>query len=250
MTTKEYPLTGTTSRLRIGTTVEYAHSIDEGRLVDQQYRGEGLRARSGCCIGGGFHRHRIRAHLFLAAAIVIGSLPLSLPAAAADGLEALAHPGRVLMLRHANAPGYGDPPGFRLGDCRTQRNLDEKGRAQARATGDRLRALGIRKARVYSSQWCRALETARLLGVGEVEELPGLNSFFEGHVERESTLAALRDFLARQPVDGPPLILVTHQVVINAFAQEVPASGGGSVFALDPNEKDWLRWITATQPVR
>ena len=57
---------------------------------------------------------------------------------------------------HANAPGYGDPPSSRIGDCRTQRNLDERGRAQARATGERLRALGIREARVYSSQWCRA----------------------------------------------------------------------------------------------
>lgn len=197
-------------------------------------------------------RHNHALFALLAAALLPALLAFAPPAAAADGLEALAHPGRVLMLRHANAPGYGDPPGFRLGDCRTQRNLDETGRAQARATGDRLRALGIRKARVYSSQWCRALETARLLGVGEVQELPGLNSFFEGHVERESTLAALRDFLARQPIDGPPLILVTHQVVINAFAQEVPASGGGSVFALDGKEKrnGGLRWIMATQPVR
>jgi broad specificity phosphatase PhoE len=186
---------------------------------------------------------------FFAAALVAVLLAAPVPAAA-DGLGALAQTGRVLMLRHANAPGYGDPPGFRLGDCRTQRNLDEKGRAQARATGDRLRALGIHKARVYSSQWCRALETARLLGVGEVQELPGLNSFFEGHVERDSTLAALRDFLAQQPVDGPPLILVTHQVVINSFAEEVPASGGGSIFALDEKGKGGLRWITATQPVR
>lgn len=175
-------------------------------------------------------------------------LAITAPAFASDGLEALVQPGRVLMLRHANAPGYGDPPGFRIGDCRTQRNLDERGRAQARATGERLRALGIREARVYSSQWCRALETARLLGLGEVRELPALNSFFQGHAEREPTLATLRDFLARQTADGPPLILVTHQVVINAFAEEVPASGGGSIFALDG--MGGLHWITATQPVR
>lgn len=175
-------------------------------------------------------------------------LTVTAPAFASDGLEALAQPGRVLMLRHANAPGYGDPPGFRIGDCRTQRNLDERGRAQARATGERLRALGIREARVYSSQWCRALETGRLLGLGEVRELPALNSFFQGHAEREPTLATLRDFLARQTADGSPLILVTHQVVINAFAEEVPASGGGSIFALDGT--GGLRWITATRPVR
>lgn len=170
------------------------------------------------------------------------------PVSAADGLSALAHPGRILMLRHANAPGFGDPPEFRLGDCRTQRNLDEKGRAQAKATGARLRALGITNARVYSSQWCRARETASLLGLGEVRELPALNSFFERHSEKEPSLAALRVFLSRQPLDGPPLILVTHQVVINAFADEVPASGGGSIFALEEN--GGLRWITATRPVQ
>jgi broad specificity phosphatase PhoE len=189
-----------------------------------------------------------QASRFLATALALVLLVAAAPATAADGLEALTHPGRVLMLRHANAPGYGDPPGFRVSDCRTQRNLDELGRAQARATGDRLRALGIREARVYSSQWCRALETARLLGFGEVRELPGLNSFFQGHAKREPTLAALRDFLARQPADGPPLILVTHQVVINAFAEEVPASGGGSIFALDG--KGGLRWLKAIQPVQ
>ena len=63
-----------------------------------------------------------------------------------------------------------------------------------------------------------------------------------------SFLGDPRDFLARQTADGPPLILVTHQVVINAFAEEVPASGGGSIFALDGT--GGLRWITATRPVR
>ncbi len=86
-----------------------------------------------------------------------GSVAATLP------LSELAKPGRVLILRHAEAPGVGDPPGFRLGDCATQRNLNESGRRQAQALGARLANAGVTTAQVYSSQWCRCLETARLL---------------------------------------------------------------------------------------
>ena len=148
-------------------------------------------------------------------------------------LSELAKPGRVLMLRHARAPGFGDPPNFVIGDCSTQRNLDASGRAQARQLGTRLRAVGLTNARVFSSQWCRALETARLLDLGPVESLPALNSFFGRPDDRERTLDALRTFLARLPVDGQPVILVTHQVVVSAFTEATPPSGGGSVFQID-----------------
>ena len=148
-------------------------------------------------------------------------------------LRELARPGRVLMLRHAHAPGFGDPPNFVIGDCSTQRNLDASGRAQARKLGARLRAAGLSNARVFSSQWCRALETARLLDLGPVESLPALNSFFGRPDDRERTLDALRTFLARLPVDGQPVILVTHQVVVTAFTEATPPSGGGSAFQID-----------------
>ena len=142
-----------------------------------------------------------------------------------------ARPGRVLMLRHAYAPGIGDPANFALGDCSTQRNLDAAGRAQARALGERLkRALGGVKAKVYSSQWCRCLETAKLLGLGPVEELPALNSFFDRHADREPRLAALRKFFAALPTQGPPVVLVTHQVTITAITGTGVASGGGALF--------------------
>ncbi|WP_248595331.1 histidine phosphatase family protein [Candidatus Accumulibacter phosphatis] len=156
-------------------------------------------------------------------------------------LDELAKPGRVLMLRHANAPGYGDPPNFVIGDCSTQRNLDASGRAQARQLGARLRAVGLTNARIFSSQWCRALETARLLNLGPVESLPALNSFFARPDDRRKTLDALRAFLASLPVDGPPVILVTHQVVINAFTEAAPPSGGGSVF--QTNESQTPVWL-------
>jgi len=156
-----------------------------------------------------------------------------LAAAAESAYAELAKPGRVLLLRHALAPGNGDPPGFRLDDCTTQRNLDATGRAQAVALGARLARSGVVKARVYSSQWCRCMETARLLGLGPVTPLPQLNSFYPTPQEREARIARLRAFLAAQPTDGPPLILVTHQFTIAELSGGGTPSGGGSVFRLD-----------------
>jgi phosphohistidine phosphatase SixA len=151
----------------------------------------------------------------------------------AVSLAELVRPGRVLMLRHANAPGIGDPPDFKLEDCSTQRNLDAAGRTQAQALGRRLAQAGVKEARVYSSQWCRCLETARLLNLGPVMPQPALNSFFARSGQRETTLAALRSFLAGLPTSGSPVILVTHQFTITAFTGGGVNSGGGSVFELN-----------------
>lgn len=167
-------------------------------------------------------------------------------AAGAVSLAELAKPGRVLMLRHANAPGIGDPPNFKLDDCSTQRNLDAVGRAQAQALGRRLAQAGVKEARVYSSQWCRCLETARLLNLGPVTPQPALNSFFARSEQRETTVAALRSFLAGLPTSGPPVIMVTHQFTINAFTSEGTASGGGSVFEL--NRSGAPRLLGAIEP--
>jgi broad specificity phosphatase PhoE len=146
--------------------------------------------------------------------------------------ERLREPGAVLLIRHALAPGIGDPDGFRLDDCATQRNLNDEGRQQARAIGDWLRGRGIAQTRVYSSQWCRCLETAALLDLGPVTELPALNSFFERRQDREPILAALREFLATQPRDGGLLVLVTHQVTISAVSGTFADSGTGVLMAL------------------
>lgn len=173
-----------------------------------------------------------RTLLALLASALLAAAPLA-GAADAVSLAELAKPGRLLMLRHAQAPGSGDPPGFVPGDCATQRNLDARGRAQARALGERLRAAGIVGVRVYSSEWCRCLETARLLGLGPVTPLPALNSFHGRPQARERIVGELRAFLAGLPVDGPPVVLVTHQVTINAFTDAATPSGGGSIFRLD-----------------
>ena len=135
----------------------------------------------------------------------------------------------------SRAPGTGDPPEFRIGDCETQRNLDDEGRAQARRFGERLRKAGVEKeAAVYSSQWCRCMETAELLGLGPVRELPALNSFFQRPQDRAGNLAALEEFIKRlgKGTDRP-VILVTHQVTISAMTGGWVESGEAKVFRLD-----------------
>ena len=174
--------------------------------------------------------HRLAGTL---AAAALACFAVAAQAAEPVLLEELAKPGRVLMLRHANAPGVGDPPGFSLADCATQRNLDAAGRAQAAQLGERLAKAGVSRAKVYSSQWCRCLETARLLQLGPVTELPALNSFFGRSQDRQSNVAALRAFLARLPTDGPPVVLVTHQFTINEFTAQGTVSGGGTIFELN-----------------
>jgi broad specificity phosphatase PhoE len=178
----------------------------------------------------------------LLGACALLSFAIATPAAAAgQPLAELAKPERLLMLRHATAPGNGDPPGFRIDDCATQRNLDAEGRRQAAELGQRLARAGIVRARVYSSQWCRCLETARLLGLGPVEPLPALNSFYPRPEERDPRLATLKEFLARLPADGLPVVLVTHQFTITAFTAGPTASGGGSLFQLNgTGNPQWL----------
>ena len=155
------------------------------------------------------------------------SILLTPPAnvAGAAGLWSAVQAGdHVILLRHALAPGTGDPAGFSVSDCSTQRNLSVAGREQARRIGELFRANGIEAARVYSSQWCRCLETARLLELGRVTELPILNSFFrEFHREKPQT-RQLTKWLRQQDL-SQPLVLVTHQVNITALTGIFPRSG-------------------------
>ena len=176
-----------------------------------------------------FARVRFR---WLAVMLVLG---MAGTAAATDSAVDRLKAGGVLLLRHANAPGFGDPAGFRIDDCSTQRNLSEAGRQQAIAIGAWLRARGISRARVYSSQWCRCLETAELLGIGQVSPLAALNSFFQRPEDRTPNLTALRDFLSAQALQNEPLVLVTHQVTVTALTGVFPDSGEGVVATLGEN---------------
>lgn len=138
--------------------------------------------------------------------------------------NALQSGDHIVLLRHAIAPGTGDPEDFEVGDCATQRNLSDQGRDQARRIGDRFRAHGTSIAPVFSSQWCRCLETARLLGLGPVTQLPVLNSFFRNGERREPQTQALRQWIAKQDLSSV-LVLVTHQVNITALTGVYPQSG-------------------------
>jgi broad specificity phosphatase PhoE len=164
------------------------------------------------------------------AALAVFSLPAM---AGASDLGMLKGPGHVLMLRHAYAPGTGDPANFNVDRCETQRNLNDRGRDQSRAWGKRLRAAGIEPSRVLSSQWCRCLETARLMAMGDVEPFWPLNSFFTQREDREKNLEALRDTFAALPRDGDVVVMVTHQVTITAITGRGVSSGEGWVLKLN-----------------
>ena len=139
-------------------------------------------------------------------------------------LSALNSGDHVALLRHALAPGSGDPANFSLDDCTTQRNLSDQGKAQSGRIGNLLRKHGILQARIYSSQWCRCRDTARLMGLGEVTDLTLLNSFYRAFERRRAQTDKLRQWLKTQTLDQP-LVLVTHQVNITALTGIYPASG-------------------------
>ena len=164
----------------------------------------------------------------LAALLPILLLALNLPAQADDGQ----FNGTVIFLRHALAPGNGDPPNFNLKDCQTQRNLDETGRKQARGIGKRIASANLSLAGIFSSEWCRCLETALLLNLGPVTPFSGLNSFYQNHASRDSTLAKVQAKLDSLPRDGAPIIMVTHYVTIQAITNIAVPSGGAVLFDL------------------
>ena len=151
-------------------------------------------------------------------------LILALPQmAVANDWEALDSPTAIALMRHALAPGGGDPAEFELGICSTQRNLDDRGRAQAGRIGQALKERGIDFEAVWTSQWCRCVDTAVLLNVAEVKEEPALNSFFQNRGDGPQQTDQTRSLLAQH--SGGRLMLVTHQVNITALTDVFPRSG-------------------------
>lgn len=149
--------------------------------------------------------------------------------------------GYIILFRHALAPGTGDPANFRLDDCSTQRNLSAEGRQQAVEMGEVLRKQNIAVSNVLSSQWCRCLETARLMNVGRVEPFPVLNSFFQNRNAEGSQTEQLRQFILENRDTMGVTIMVTHQVNITAISNIVPQSGAAVVMrASTPNQVEFL----------
>jgi broad specificity phosphatase PhoE len=137
--------------------------------------------------------------------------------------------GQVVLMRHATTDRtFGDPPGFRLDDCATQRNLVAEGRDLARRVGEAFRAHGVPIGRVRSSQWCRCLETARL-AFGRAEPWPALNGGPRAPERVAERARELRGLLATPPTGGT-LVLVTHGFNIRDATGEMPVEGGLIVF--------------------
>ncbi len=136
-------------------------------------------------------------------------------------LTAQAESFDFIMVRHARAPGTGDPKNFQLGDCTTQRNLSPEGISQAQQLG-KLLPKGIK---IYSSQWCRCLDTAKNLNLGDVNELPLLNSFFQDRQNEKSQTDQLKAWLQSEVKKKAPFLLVTHQVNISALVEIFPSEG-------------------------
>jgi phosphohistidine phosphatase SixA len=134
--------------------------------------------------------------------------------------------GGVLLIRHAaTESGLGDPPGFVIGQCRTQRNLSEAGRQASRALGAWFQAQNFKPDAVRSSQWCRCQDTARL-AFGAYEDWPALNSTFAGQGDSAAQQQALRERLQALPA-GRTEVWVTHQVNMTGLTGAYPGMGEG-----------------------
>lgn len=158
-------------------------------------------------------------------AIVIATAPAS--ASSLTLSQALRSPDYVLLMRHATAPGIGDPSGYALGNCLSQRNLNEQGKQQAHQLGSWLRAQGVQSAKVFSSPWCRCIDTGTGLNFGAVTVEQSLGSFFHGTVDATFQTRELEKFVAKTlpSKKGEALILVSHQVNIQEYTGENVSSG-------------------------
>jgi phosphohistidine phosphatase SixA len=166
----------------------------------------------------------VSAMLRILAIIALVSAVSPAAAEASAAWEALRQGGHVALMRHADAPGgAGDPSGFRLDDCSTQRNLSERGRAEAVAIGASMKANGISFSKIISSPWCRCLETARLMDVGPVEVEPTFSNAFVLRDRREELKQGAIAMLNAWK-EGT-LLVATHGANIQALSGVSAASG-------------------------
>jgi broad specificity phosphatase PhoE len=158
-----------------------------------------------------------------------------------DSWKMLARGGYVILLRHtATVPGVGDPPGFVLADCATQRNLSAEGRAQAERWRAAIAEYKVMIGEVFSSEWCRCIDTAKI-AFGHVNAPPkkwsALNSFFESAQNQPAQTAAIKKRLPALLQDakkfGNNVVFVTHQVNITALTGVAPQPGEAVFMQLD-----------------
>lgn len=174
--------------------------------------------------------------------VVLIALVVTLPSrSVADDAavwELLRGGGQVILMRHAiTTPGVGDPAGFRLDDCATQRNLTDAGRADARRVGAVFQSRGVPVGRVLSSPWCRCLETARL-AFGRADVWAPLSNLFDNRAREAEQMKALREIAGRRPTGGNTL-LVTHGSVALPLTGIQPAPA--ELVVLTPEGQDRFR---------
>jgi phosphohistidine phosphatase SixA len=145
-----------------------------------------------------------------------------------DKLQGTNPRGYVLLMRHALAPGVGDPENFKLGDCSSQRNLSDEGRQNAREIGEWLKRRDVPILRVESSRWCRARETAELLGIGKVRANKNLDSLFEdADPIGDPQTANIRKRIVDHRQTRGLLVMVGHFVNVSALTGVGLESGEG-----------------------
>ena len=145
-----------------------------------------------------------------------------------DSLQGTNPKGYVLLMRHTLAPGVADPANFRVGDCSTQRNLNDQGRQDARDIGQWIKRREVRILRVESSRWCRAKETAKLLGLGPVRLNKNLDSLFQDEdALNDPQTANIRKRIVSHRNTSGLLVFVGHFVNISAVVGVGLESGEG-----------------------
>jgi phosphohistidine phosphatase SixA len=133
---------------------------------------------------------------------------------------------KIILIRHSLAPGGGDPAGFKINDCKTQRNLNRVGIKQSKKIGKLFKKNKVLIDQVLSSQWCRCKDTAQY-AFGDYKEFTALNSTFQSPYDKNETkqLKQLYSFVKKWDGKGKNLVLVTHYSIITAITNAVPSSG-------------------------
>ena len=160
--------------------------------------------------------------------IIIISISLTLPIKAdldKKLLSQLEDGGKLIFIRHAYAPGSGDPNNFNLNDCSTQRNLNKEGRKQAKNIGEFFKKNEIRIDKVLSSEWCRCKETAKI-AFNDFSTNNFLNSFYSSKYaeNKDKQVDALNNYI-KNFKSNKNLVFVTHYVLISEVLKYAPSSG-------------------------
>lgn len=156
---------------------------------------------------------------------------------ASDKLHLLKSDLHFAIMRHAKAPGTGDPLNFNLAECQTQRNLSPEGINQAKSIGKKLNLKFGKEFYVFTSEWCRCKDTAKYLDGKNPIDLPLLNSFFQNQSRARKQTNDLKLWLNKNLQQYRPLLLVTHQVNITELTGVFPGEGEILILKLEPDGK-------------